>query len=122
MTDNDKLTVNHDELPYVAPCRQLTPWAPFRWIRRGVADLLQAPQQSMAYGLAVAALMGIVSLLAWFQGGEWIVYAILGEELGFLGTLTVMGLFVALMWSGAAMAYRSRDLFGRGPHRKKWWR
>ena len=92
MTNNNDNPENLDELPFVAPCRKLAPWAPFRWIRRGVTDLMKAPQQSMAYGLAVALLMGIVSLLAWFQGGEWIVYAILGGFV-FLAPLTCIGLY-----------------------------
>ena len=92
MTDTEGTPVNRDELPFVAPCRKLAPWAPFRWIRRGVADLLRAPQQSLAYGLAVALLMAIVSLLAWFQGGQWIVYAILGGFV-FLAPLTCIGLY-----------------------------
>ena len=92
MTDNKEASGNSDELPFVAPCRKLAPWAPFGWIRRGFADLLQAPQQSMAYGLAVALLMAIVSLLAWFQGGQWIVYAILGGFV-FLAPLTCIGLY-----------------------------
>ena len=46
----------------------------------------------MAYGLAVALLMAIVTLLAWFQGREWIVYAILGGFV-FLAPLTCIGLY-----------------------------
>ena len=46
--------LNHDELPFVAPCRKLSAGAPLRWVRRGIGDLMKAPQQSMAYGLAVA--------------------------------------------------------------------
>ena len=92
MTDTEEASGDRDELPFVAPCRKLAPWAPFRWLRRGFADLMQAPQQSMAYGLAVAVLMGVVSLLAWFQGGQWIVYAILGGFV-FLAPLTCIGLY-----------------------------
>lgn len=92
MTNNDDTAGDRGEMPFVAPCRKLAPWAPFGWIRRGIGDLMQAPQQSMAYGLAVALLMAIVSLLAWFQGGQWIVYAILGGFV-FLAPLTCIGLY-----------------------------
>jgi len=85
-------TENRDEMPFVAPCRKLAPWAPLRWISLGIADLMRAPQQSMAYGLAVAVLMAVVSLLAWFEGGQWIVYAILGGFV-FLAPLTCIGLY-----------------------------
>ena len=88
MSDN----ANRDELPFVAPCRELSPWAPFRWVRRGIADLMQAPQQSLAYGLSVALMIGIVCLLAWFRGSQWIMFAMLGGFV-FLAPLTCIGLY-----------------------------
>ena len=83
---------SRDELPFVAPCRQLSPWAPFRWVKRGIADLMQAPQQSLAYGLSVALMIGTVCLLAWFRGSQWIMFAMLGGFV-FLAPLTCVGLY-----------------------------
>lgn len=40
------------------------------------------------------------------------VFAILAEELGFLGAMVVIGLFVALIWRVLVAAWRSRDPFG----------
>jgi rod shape determining protein RodA len=40
------------------------------------------------------------------------VFAILGEELGFIGGLAVIGLFVALIWRLLMAAWRSKDPFG----------
>ena len=40
------------------------------------------------------------------------VFAILAEELGFLGALVVLGLFVALLWRVLVAAWRSKDPFG----------
>jgi rod shape determining protein RodA len=40
------------------------------------------------------------------------VFAILGEELGFIGAMIVFLLFVALIWRLLADAWRSRDPFG----------
>lgn len=40
------------------------------------------------------------------------VFAILAEELGFIGGLVVLGLFAALLWRVLAAAWRSRDPFG----------
>jgi rod shape determining protein RodA len=40
------------------------------------------------------------------------VFAILAEELGFVGALVVVGLFVALLWRVLAAAWRSKDPFG----------
>ena len=92
MTDAEQTGVNRDELPFVAPCRALTPWAPFRWLRLGVRDLMQAPQQSLAYGLVVALLIAIVCLLAWLQGSQWFMFAMLGGFV-FLAPLTCIGLY-----------------------------
>jgi uncharacterized membrane protein len=92
MTDSDQGTPNGDELPFVAPCRKLSPWAPFGWVRKGVSDLVQAPQASMIYGLAVAILIAVVSLLAWIKGSQWIMFAMLGGFV-FLAPLTCIGLY-----------------------------
>src|SRR5210317_1068351 len=83
--------LNRDALPFVAPCRKLSPWAPLRWVRRGIGDLMEAPQQSMAYGLAVALMIGIVCLLAWFRGSQWFMFSMLGGCF-VVGPLTCMGL------------------------------
>ena len=88
MSDN----ASQDELPFVAPCRELSPWAPFGWVRRGIADLMHAPQQSLAYGLSVALMIGTVCLLAWFRGSQWIMFAMLGGFV-FLAPLTCIGLY-----------------------------
>ncbi|NLJ78244.1 MAG: putative lipid II flippase FtsW [Tissierellia bacterium] len=40
------------------------------------------------------------------------IFAIIGEELGFLGTSTVILLFVALIWRGIRIALGVEDLFG----------
>ncbi|MEJ2129372.1 MAG: DUF2189 domain-containing protein [Woeseiaceae bacterium] len=92
MTDNDTQEFNRDEMPFVAPCRKLSPWAPFKWVRLGVKDLVHAPQQSMIYGLAVAILIAVVSLLAWLKGSQWIMFAMLGGFV-FLAPLTCIGLY-----------------------------
>ena len=92
MTDTDQSGINRDELPFVAPCRELSPWAPFRWVKRGVSDLILAPQQSLAYGLVVAVLIAVVSLLAWFRGSQWIMFAMIGGFV-FLAPLTCIGLY-----------------------------
>lgn len=92
MTDVDQQKTNNNEMPFVAPCRKLSPWAPFRWVRLGVRDLVQAPQQSLIYGLAVALLIAFVSLLAWMKGSQWIMFAMLGGFV-FLAPLTCIGLY-----------------------------
>ena len=83
---------NRDELPFVAPCRELSPWAPFRWVSKGIGDLMKAPQQSLAYGVSVALMIGIVCLLAWFRGSQWFMFAMVGGFV-FLAPLTCIGLY-----------------------------
>lgn len=41
------------------------------------------------------------------------IFSIIGEELGFVGALTVVALFVLLILNGAKVAFRSRDLFSQ---------
>ena len=92
MTDTDQQEPNRDEMPFVAPCRKLSPWAPFRWVKLGIKDLLQAPQQSLIYGVVIALLIAVVSLLAWLKGSQWIMFAMLGGFV-FLAPLTCIGLY-----------------------------
>ena len=84
--------IDRDRLPFVAPCQKLSIFAPFRWIRLGVKDLIEAPQQSLVYGLAVAVLIGAVSLIAWFRGSQWIMFGMLGGFV-FLAPLVCVGLY-----------------------------
>ena len=92
MSNPDHTGIRRDELPFVAPCREISPWAPFGWLRRGVSDLVQAPRQSLMYGLVVALMIGIVFLLAAFRGSHWIVFAMVGGFV-FLAPLTCIGLY-----------------------------
>jgi cell division protein FtsW len=55
-----------------------------------------------------------------FQKFYWIpnahtdaIYAIIGEELGFVGCLGVLFLFAVLAWRGFAIAWRQQDAFAR---------
>ena len=92
MTEDADSEINRDELPFVAPCKKLSPWAPFGWVRSGIKDLMQAPQHSLAYGVTVALLIGVVCLLAWIRGSQWFMFAILGGFV-FLAPLTCIGLY-----------------------------
>ena len=83
---------DRDELPFVAPCRQLDPLAPLSWIRRGAADLRRAPRQSLAYGITVAVLTAFVTLLAWTRGSQWVMFAMLGGFV-FLAPMVCIGLY-----------------------------
>jgi cell division protein FtsW len=40
------------------------------------------------------------------------IFAVIGEELGLIGTLAILGLFGVFLWRGLLAAYGARDLFG----------
>jgi len=92
MAEQQQEEIDRDELPFAAPCKRLSPWAPLRWIRAGIGDLMQAPQQSLVYGLSVAVMIAIVCLLAWTRGSQWFMFAMLGGFV-FLAPLTCIGLY-----------------------------
>jgi uncharacterized membrane protein len=83
---------DRDSMPFVAPCRILSPLAPFRWLRQGIADYRRAPQLSLAYGMFMAAVIALVVLLAWAYGSYWFMLAMLGGFV-FLAPLTCVGLY-----------------------------
>ncbi len=41
------------------------------------------------------------------------IFAIIGEELGLIGTVSVVGLFAIIAWRGLVVAHRAPDRFGR---------
>lgn len=84
--------MDRETMPFVAPCRQLSPFAPFRWLRKGVADLRRAPQASLTYGIVMAAIMAIVVFLAWLYGSHWFMLAMLGGFV-FIAPLSCIGLY-----------------------------
>ena len=92
MGEGDRTEFNRDEMPFVAPCRSLPTWAPFRWIKSGYADFKKAPRASMIYGLSVAIMMAAISLLTWFKGSQWILFGMLGGFV-FIAPLTCIGLY-----------------------------
>ena len=65
MIEQSKRVKDKNELPFVAPCRKLPPFAAWHWLQQGFADLRRAPLQSLTYGLFMASLIMIVSVLAW---------------------------------------------------------
>ncbi len=79
-------------LPFVAPCRTLPPWAPFNWLRLGLADLKRAPKESLLYGCFMAIVIAAVSVTAWIQGTHWLMISMLGGFV-FLAPLCCIGLY-----------------------------
>jgi uncharacterized membrane protein len=88
----ENTTIDRATLPFVAPCRALSPFASFRWIRKGMRDWRRAPQASLAYGIFMASIIAIVSLTAWLYGSIWLMIAMLGGFV-FLAPLSCIGLY-----------------------------
>ncbi|MCD8513528.1 MAG: hypothetical protein LRY63_09445 [Nitrincola sp.] len=42
--------IDPSQLPFVAPCRKVSDFAPLRWLKLGVDDLRAAPRQGLVYG------------------------------------------------------------------------
>jgi len=90
--NTEETTIDRETMPFVAPCRQLPPLAAFGWIRKGVSDWRRAPQASLAYGIFMASVIALVSVLAWSYGSIWFMIAMLGGFV-FLAPLSCIGLY-----------------------------
>lgn len=92
INEDDPAAFDRSTMPFVAPCRQLTPAAPLRWLQKGLDDFRHAWPQSLAYGLFMAVTMAVVVLLAWTYGSHWFMLAMIGG-FAFLAPLTCVGLY-----------------------------
>lgn len=81
-----------EELPFVAPCRDLHPLAAFGWLRRGWRDLRAAPRQSLCYGVVVMFASYAAGLVAWKLGGVWLLLA-MASGFMFVGPLMAIGVY-----------------------------
>jgi uncharacterized membrane protein len=80
------------DLPFVAPCRKLSPQSPIKWLSLGWRDLRAAPLPSLSYGFALTLLSGIVVLATW-KVGTLALYLGLASGFVFFGPLLAMGLY-----------------------------
>ena len=92
MSETQPTSFDRDTMPFVAPCRRISPLAPFRWLSKGFGDLRRAPRESLTYGFVMAVIMAAVSLFAWSYGTHWLMLAMLGGFV-FLAPLTCIGLY-----------------------------
>jgi uncharacterized membrane protein len=83
---------NPDELPFVAPCRELRAGDPLRWLALGWRDLCAAPVASLGYGLLLAALGALIALVTW-KLGQLALYVGLASGFVFIGPYLAMGLY-----------------------------
>jgi len=85
-------TVNPDELPFVAPCRDLETFAPIDWVRKGLADLRKAPLPAAVYGVISTMLIAVICVLAWGCGSYRFLFAMLVGFV-FLAPVACIGLY-----------------------------
>jgi uncharacterized membrane protein len=97
-----------DGLPFVAPCREVPPAAPFRWLAAGWRDLRAAPGQSLGWGLVVLALSWGISLAALWLG-TWIVLLSLLSGFVFIGPVLAIALYT-ISWQLEAGRVPTFDL------------
>jgi uncharacterized membrane protein len=71
MDESDQESGEGTALPFIAPCRDLQPFAPLRWVRLGWRDMWSAPRQSLTYGLVVVVLSLALAQVAIRFGGYW---------------------------------------------------
>lgn len=87
--DQDEAGADTEGLPFVAPCRTLTPGAPLQWLTLGWRDFQHAPGVSLLYGGFMVALCYALAFLAWKLGGY---VFILGMVSGFVFIAPVLAL------------------------------
>ena len=82
-----------DQLPFVAPCRDIAATAPLRWLRLGLRDIRAAPRQSLAFGAGILMLSAIISGIALRFGTGWLLLVLLSGFV-FVAPVLAMGLYV----------------------------
>ncbi|MFC1695296.1 DUF2189 domain-containing protein [Pseudomonadota bacterium] len=81
-----------DQRPFVAPCRDLDPRAPLKWLSSGWADFRATPGLSLAWGGFCWFLSTIVTLVAWKTGG-WVMLASVISGFVFVAPLLAFGMY-----------------------------
>ena len=92
MPDEPETVHERDQLPFVAPSRHVAATAPWYWLLEGFEDLRKAPLQSMTYGLFMAALIMLVTFLAWQYGSAWVMFFMLCGFV-FIAPLSCIGIY-----------------------------
>lgn len=83
---------DRENMPFMAPCRQLEMDAPFRWLAEGYADMKHAPRQSLLYGLIMALICIVIGAVSMQFGTFIIPLAIMGGII-FLAPVLCLGLY-----------------------------
>ena len=79
-------------LPFMAPCREVAPGAPLRWLAMGWDDFKRAPALSLGYGVAIMLLSMIVTGIGLKYGSYWAALILLSGFV-FVAPLLALGLY-----------------------------
>jgi hypothetical protein len=79
-------------LPFMAPCREVAPGAPLRWLAKGWEDFKRAPALSLGYGIAIMILSMIVTGIGLKYGSYWAALILLSGFV-FVAPLLALGLY-----------------------------
>ena len=86
-------TMNENELkPLVAPCRQLSPWVAFHWLKKGWLDFQQVPKISLSYGLVMMLISILITYVA-YKAHSIVLAIALTAGFFFLGPIIAIGLY-----------------------------
>ena len=91
-SESSRSAPDTNQLPFVAPCRNLGMDAPLRWIRLGWSDLKRAPRQSLLYGLFALLLCYGVGYAGLKISGTLVLLAML-SGLTLIGPVLAIGLY-----------------------------
>jgi Predicted integral membrane protein len=81
-----------DTRPMVAPCRQVSVTAPFRWLKKGFADFKQMPMLSLMYGLVMMLISVVITYVA-YQAHSIVLAIALTAGFFFIGPIIGIGLY-----------------------------
>ncbi len=89
---NSQPSGSSENLPLLAPCRDLETTAALKWLAEGFADFKHAPRQSLIYGFFMAAICMALGSLAFNYGGFLVPLAIMCCIV-FLAPVLCLGLY-----------------------------
>lgn len=90
--NDDDLVLTDSELPFIAPCRPLSPADPLRWLELGWADFKRAPAISLAYGGFIVLLCYALAFSTWKIGGYILILSLMSGFV-FIAPVLALGLY-----------------------------
>jgi len=78
--------------PLVAPCRELSTWVAFSWLKAGWRDFTRVTRISMTYGLVMMLISILITWVAW-QAHSVVLAIALTAGFFFLGPIIAIGLY-----------------------------